>query len=99
MLNTQEVHDSVNAISSGRVDIYRKSSVDAARARFDAERFRLEQEWREWLEKQYAQDIPTGLLTNIYDRAWAEGHSSGYFDVQDRYEDLTDFVREVLAAK
>ena len=98
MLTTNEIDTAVRAVVWPGANVNR-ADREAARVAYRAEVAGLERDWREWLEAEYAEGIPASLLTNIFDRAWAEGHSSGYQDVENHYEQIADFAREVLAAK
>jgi hypothetical protein len=57
----------------------------------------LELQWQEWLKKEY---LPVDLNDDhnalIYARAWGDGHSNGYEQVESKYIDYCDFVEQLL---
>ena len=45
------------------------------------------------LADEYAHDLPEEVQDKIFDRAWDSGHSSGYPQVAQDYEELAEFAR------
>ncbi|MFE6967209.1 hypothetical protein ACFVAJ_19145 [Agromyces sp. NPDC057679] len=50
------------------------------------------------LRDAYAEDLPEAVAPIIFERAWEDGHSSGYSEVESQYVDLAEFARKVRAA-
>lgn len=59
----------------------------------------LEAQWRAWLADEYASDLSSVAQSLIYTKAWEDGHSSGYNDVEHYYSEHADFARQVIAAQ
>jgi hypothetical protein len=59
----------------------------------------LEVQFRSYLEDTYASEIPAGAHGAIFSKAWADGHSSGYGEVEMHYQDLAALALTVLNAK
>ncbi len=58
------------------------------------------------LHEQFYRDLcehsgePTGRASRIiFDRAWEDAHSEGYYQVANKWEDLLQFVEEVIDAR
>lgn len=45
------------------------------------------------LADEYAADLPEAVQDKIFQRAWVSGHSSGYPQVAQDYEELAEFAR------
>jgi len=58
----------------------------------------LEKRWGAWLADEYASDVPAAAHAEIYRMAWDDGHSSGYEEVENRYQEYADFARKVANA-
>lgn len=92
MLSRIEAEDAYDALKyPGRKDRF---AYDAYQAEIKA----IELQFRFWLEAEYASGLPTILLDEIWDQAWSDGHSSGYHEVENYYEDRAEFVRKIKKA-
>lgn len=69
-----------------------------ARDTYYTKRGELEKQWREWLDSTYAAHLPSPVRGLIFSKAWEDGHSSGYYEVESKYEEYADFVDEVNLA-
>lgn len=60
----------------------------------------LEARWRPWLFNEYlaGYDLPESLGDIVFTKAWDEGHSAGYHQVESEYQAVAEFAREVLKA-
>lgn len=56
----------------------------------------LEAEWKLWLAEEYAWDLNQKARDAIYAKAWSDGHSSGYSEVEHHYLELSELVRSAL---
>lgn len=49
------------------------------------------------LGEEYASHLSPALRDIIFEKAWSDGHSSGYHQVESEYDDLVDFVNKARA--
>lgn len=56
----------------------------------------LEAGWKFWLAEEYAWDLNQKARDAIYAKAWSDGHSSGYSEVEHHYLELSELVRNAL---
>lgn len=84
MLTTSEIYEQLEAIPTA-----------TPHATYVETRANLEAQWREWLYQEFADDFSTQAADAIYVRAYEEGHSSGYQEIQNQFIDLTSLVRQV----
>lgn len=56
----------------------------------------IEAEWKIWLYQDAAADLSTEASDLIFQKAWEEGHGSGYQDVDGQFRDLVNLVRSVI---
>ena len=67
----------------------------AERAAYNAETCRLEALLRSDLENEYVHSsVPKVIRDRIWNNAWADGHSSGYYGVISHYEELAELVSD-----
>jgi flagellar biosynthesis/type III secretory pathway protein FliH len=92
MLNTNEVYAQTQAL------VYPGSTNREAYAEYKAAQQALENEWKLWLEDEYASQLPSALLEELYTQAWSEGHSSGYSEIENWYRTFAEFAEKVRAA-
>lgn len=71
-------------------------SYNAARVVYYTEKSALETQFRHWLAEEYASFFPASVQDLIWGKAWADGHSSGYGDVEHHYQELAQFAEEVI---
>lgn len=60
---------------------------------------KIETSFRYWLGREYAFDMNGEQQQVIWSQAWADGHASGYGDVENHYIELADFARDIIAAR
>ncbi len=58
----------------------------------------LEKAWIKWLQEQYAFDMNSDVALHIYGKAYADGHASGYFEIETLYQEVAEFARVILTA-
>lgn len=56
----------------------------------------LQAEWKLWLAAEYAGDLNQKARDAIYAKAWSDGHSSGYSEIEYHYIELAELVRTAL---
>lgn len=59
----------------------------------------FESQFRSYLENTYASEIPVGAHGALFSKAWSDGHSSGYGEVEMHYQDLAELALTVLNAR
>lgn len=96
MLNAQETQDAINALPSV-LGLPRDERVAQDLSNREARRG-FEAQFRSYLEDTYASEIPAGAYGAIFSKAWADGHSSGYGEVEMHYQDLAELSLTVLSA-
>jgi hypothetical protein len=57
----------------------------------------LVSEWVEYLADEYGYDLPAAQGA-VYGKAWSDGHSAGYQEVENFYSELADLARTVRQA-
>lgn len=66
----------------------------AAREEYHEQLSEISGQFRDWLAQEYASDLPVGVQSLIFGKAWESGHSSGYYEIQGHYQEYADFARE-----
>lgn len=66
---------------------------------YRARDYEIRIEFQNDLADEYAADLPKGVTVEIFRRAWDSGHSSGYGQVAQDYEELAEFARYARNAK
>lgn len=56
----------------------------------------LDAEFKTLLHQEHAIGFPDALHERIYELAYASGHASGFESIEQEYDDLARFAREVL---
>ncbi len=58
----------------------------------------LETRWRPWLFNEYlaGYDLPESLGDIVFTKAWDDGHSAGYHQVESEYQSIAEFARTIL---
>jgi len=92
MLNTDELEAATNAV------VWPQKATLEQKNAYRAEISALENQWREWLENEYAEDIPAEIQEKIWNSAWSDGHSNGYYSVLNYYTELAEYTKAVIAA-
>jgi len=91
MLSTDEVTAAVQAL------VYPERTNINANANIAFREYRentraLELRWARWLGDEYASVVSESTQAAIFVKAWEDGHSSGYGNVESVYEDLALIV-------
>lgn len=55
----------------------------------------IEAEWKLWLYQDAAADLSTEASDLIFQKAWEEGHASGYEEVDNLFRELVELIRSV----
>lgn len=92
MLTTDELTVEVASLD------YPHSSVRAEREAYYAQISVFQGQWAAWLADEYAKNLPATMHELIFGRAWADGHSSGYNEIENCYRDHADFAKAIVRA-
>ena len=96
MMNAEEATLAQKALTYPlRSEFPDMESYKAAREEHGEEVSEITGQFRDWLEFEYAGSFPTQVQDLIFHKAWEDGHSSGYFEVEGFYEDYADFAEKV----
>lgn len=97
MLNANETIAAINALvyPSGIAD---RDERVAAHAVYRAETSRIHGEFRDWLAYEYASSMPANVQSKIWEKAWEDGHSGGYNEVEGHYKDYVEFAEVAFNA-
>lgn len=93
-MDTKELTDSIDALTYPSYGD--REERLAARQVYNEQRAKLEKQWKDWLHKEYAPSFSEDLHNHVYGKAWEDGHSYGYHEVEIHYEDLVDFVAKAI---
>lgn len=79
---------------------YRTTKSQTARA-IDMKAYRerdaeIRAQFEKDLAEEFAHDLHEGAQGVIFNKAWEDGHASGYEEVAMHYEELTNIVRAAL---
>ncbi len=94
MLNTQELRQATD-----EVHYPAKAPKETRTAEIKAYReeiSRLEQQWKDWLAAEYLPQLSASKTDEVYRKAWEDGHSSGYQEVEYHYEELAVLINRIL---
>lgn len=91
MLNANEAIAAVDALTYPSAIKDRDERV-AAHAEYRAATNRITAEFREWLADEYASAMPANVQMKVWEKAWEDGHSYGYREVENHYMDLAEFA-------
>jgi hypothetical protein len=59
----------------------------------------IEDNFKSDLEKEFGTDIlPKSIRDKIFSKAWEDGHAYGHSEVLIHYEDIADFVDDIISA-
>lgn len=92
LLTTAELEEATAALPFPR-----KATVEAC-AQWNAKIAVLEAQWAEWLKQESWVELPKSLRDEIFEKAWADGHSNGYDAVEEAYGRYADFAQSAIQA-
>lgn len=96
-MNAQQAADAVKALpypKSGDYDT--KEEWQAARRAYQESWGKVTQEFAEYLAATYAPWLVKQTQDMIWRKAWEDGHSSGYSEVENYYMDLASFAEDAV---
>src|SRR4030095_6895683 len=96
-MNTDELVQAIRNLPTPKWQADREKYLVDQEA-WKAQQAELEKKWKEWLGERYASDINTSGKDLIYSRAFSQGHSAGYYDIENEYIDLSEFASAFLNA-
>jgi hypothetical protein len=96
MLSTRELDEATRALVWPRFDGRRSAKAFAdlqeAKNQYHADEKALEACWEPWLAKEYADGLSAIVVDELFRRAWDDGHSSGYHEVETYYQQYAEFA-------
>lgn len=96
-MNSTEVEQAIKDLTYPRpTDFNDKADWRIAQTEYRVEEKALEQQWKAWLIEEYAFDFSEKVQEEIFRRAWDDGHSSGYHNVENYFQEYADFANMVL---
>lgn len=93
MLSTEELREALATVKYPH-GVAREERREAMK-RYHDEQNALILQWKEWLQNQYADGFSTQAADVIYNKAWMEGHSDGYHNVESWYQELVEMVTQI----
>lgn len=94
MKNAQEAWDAQRAL--GPLLKGTKEEREAERARRSVATQAIMEEFKQYLHVEHGVNLNEKQHNIVYSKAWADGHSAGYSEVEHHYIELADFAREIL---
>ena len=80
--------------------IFNKKEYTASKEVYRAEQEKQEKQWKKDLLAEYGIDFENDSIGKlIFSKAWEDGHSDGYYSVDQHIEDLIDFIDDIMNAK
>lgn len=103
MLREKSVRDHINDEfnKTGRyyneLPFVRKSQDPEAWAAYNMREGVIHRNFRNDLEREFGTDIyPEKVRNKIFYKAWEDGHAYGHSEVLNHYDDLVDFVEQII---
>lgn len=90
LLTTSELIAATDALP------YPRKPTPVQREEWNAAIRELESKWAAWLKKESAHRIPAPLHQELFEKAWDDGHSNGYEEVERYYNDYVDFAEHII---
>jgi len=99
MLDTNALNTAVKALTYPTYDgAQTREELAQLRREYQEATGLLVAEWVEFLKDEHGYDLPAAAQSAVYSKAWEDGHSSGYQEVESCYMNLADFARTVRQA-
>lgn len=96
MLNAREAEAAWQAIPRVK-DTTKEEYLSLAVAYNEAVK-KVAGEFRDWLAHEYAFTLPKTVQNKIWEKAWSEGHSAGYHEVENYYTQYAEFAAFAINA-
>lgn len=95
MLNAKDAEAAIKALPypSGTAN---KDERAALRAAYNEGVSRVNGEFRDWLANEYAPTLPGSVKDKVWGKAWEDGHSGGFNEVEGHYRDYAEFAEFVM---
>jgi hypothetical protein len=102
LLTTRELEEARSVLHrptyiGSRASLDEQVKYAAERAAYDTAERELVEQWKNWLVAEFCPDASAKVAAEIYRRAWDEGHSSGYNEVANHYQEFADFASFVTS--
>lgn len=90
-MNTDQIEAATTKLYSTGL----KGQPSVARVERDRQNAENQAAWRSWLHREYLNGFGRETADAVYRKAWEDGHSSGYREVEMHYQELADIVKTV----
>ena len=87
-ITTADIHVHIRELRAG-IDVESRKVYDTGLAS-------IESSWKEWLYQDAAPDLSKEAADLIFQKAWDDGHSGGYEEVDMHFRDLVALVQSVM---
>jgi len=98
-LTTDEIVAQINALRLPGMEVTDKDKRNKAREKYRTDRADLAAQYKAALISEEASHLSEAAADAIYQKAWNDGHSSGYREVYDNFTELVELADLILAAK
>ncbi len=65
---------------------------------YSSEQARITNEFKEYLVDEYAFNLPATTHSALWSKAWEDGHSYGFGEIESHYANIVEFAEELLKA-
>jgi hypothetical protein len=98
-LTTDEIVTQINALRLPGMEVKDKAARTKAREKYSADRAALTIQYKAALISEEASHLPEAAADAIYQKAWNDGHDSGFYGVYAHFTELVELADLILAAK
>lgn len=96
MLDLTQAEEAYRALPrASEAPVKRRQAIREANAIAEAD---IRDQFKEWLEDEYASELTPAVQELLWTKAWSAGHHAGYPEVKNHYEELAEFVEAITAA-
>lgn len=65
---------------------------------YNDEHERIEGEFKDYLEGNFADNLPASLHSALWSKAWSDGHDSGFGGIEASYAGAAEFAHDLINA-
>lgn len=91
----QDYYNKYHSIKMEKKSVNGKEVLDYSK--YHQECQAVTNEFKDALAKEYCSQWPKERTDKIFEKAWADGHSNGYCEVEGNYSELVDFVIDIIS--
>lgn len=71
------------------------AELRAARVKYQKAHSLITSRFAQALATEYTPDLPSVIQESIFQKAWSDGHSSGYHEVEYAYQELANLANQI----